>query len=172
MKPELQSTTLWDFPSQSYGGQQQGSRYYEGVTPAFIIWNVLSRYTKPGDIVCDPMCGSGTTLDVCKDLKRVGKGFDLKPFRPDIVQADARKIPLAANSVSCVFVDPPYSTHIEYNDDPRCIGKLDAQGKEYYSAMEQVIREIARILKKDGTLALYVSDSFQKGQAFMPIGFE
>jgi len=135
MKLELQSTTFWDYPSQSYGASKKGSRYYEGVTPAFIIWNVLSRYTKVGDTVLDPMCGSGTTLDVCKDLGRKGLGFDLKPFREDIVLADARKIPLPANSVHCVFVDPPYSTHIEYSDDPRCIGKLDAQGKEYYAAM-------------------------------------
>lgn len=171
-KLELQNTTLWDYPSQSYGNVKHGSRFYEGVTPAFVIWNVLTRFSKKGDTVCDPMCGSGTTLDVCKELGRNGKGFDLKPFREDILQADARKIPLPNESVHCVFLDPPYSTHIEYSDDPRCIGKLDAQGKEYYQAMEQVLREVARILKKGGYFALYVSDSFQKGKSFMPIGFE
>ena len=38
--------------------------------------------------------------------------------------------------------------------------------------MSQVIREIQRVLKDRRFMALYVSDSFRKGQPFMPIGFE
>jgi adenine-specific DNA-methyltransferase len=71
-----------------------------------------------------------------------------------------------------VFIDPPYSTHIDYSDDPRCIGKLDASGGEYYAAMEQVISEIHRILKPGRHMALYVCDSFVKDKDFYPIGFE
>ncbi|MBI4211261.1 MAG: hypothetical protein HY540_01350, partial [Deltaproteobacteria bacterium] len=76
-RPELtlQTTTLWEYPSQHYGVKNQGSLHYQGATPSYIIWNLLSRYTREGDVVVDPMCGSGTTLDVCKDLKRIGHGF-------------------------------------------------------------------------------------------------
>ena len=49
-----------------------------------MIWNLLERYTKKGDRVLDPMCGSGTTLDVCKDMGREGVGFDLQPQREEI----------------------------------------------------------------------------------------
>jgi ubiquinone/menaquinone biosynthesis C-methylase UbiE len=38
--------------------------------------------------------------------------------------------------------------------------------------MGQVIYELARVLKPGGHLGLYVSDSFQKGKPFSPIGFE
>jgi adenine-specific DNA-methyltransferase len=38
--------------------------------------------------------------------------------------------------------------------------------------MEQVFREIARVLKPGKHMALYVSDSFVKGEGFHPIGFE
>jgi DNA modification methylase len=169
---ELQTTTLWDYPSQHYGLGEQGSKHYIGATPSYIIWNCLQRFTKPGDVVLDPMCGSGTTLDVCADLDRRGVGFDLAPSREDIKQADARHLPLKSSTVDFVFVDPPYSTHVDYSDDTRCIGKLDAHEGGYYEAMRKVIHELARVLKPGGHLALYVSDSFKKGQPFQPIGFE
>lgn len=170
--PVIQTTTLWDFPSQHYGDKAQGNQDYTGVTPSYLIWNLLQRYTKPGDVVVDPMCGSGTTLDVAKDLGRKGMGFDVRPTRPDIQGSDARKLPIEANSADFVFVDPPYSTHVDYSDDPRCIGKLDAREDDYYAAMEKVIAEIHRILRPGRYCALYVSDSQAKGKSFCPIGFE
>lgn len=171
-KPELMTTTLWDFPSQQYGDESQGDKNYRGATPAYILWNLLQRYTKPKDLVVDPMAGSGTTLDVARDLGRRALGYDLQPTRPDIFHCDARKLPLEDGKASFVFVDPPYSTHLEYSDDPRCIGKLHAGGTDYYSAMELVLGEIHRILKPGRFMALYVSDSFEKGRPFCPIGFE
>jgi DNA modification methylase len=173
-KPQLMTTSLWDFPSQHYGQESQGNNEYIGVTPSYVIWNLLQRYTKPGDTVLDPMCGSGTTLDVCRDLKRVGVGFDVSPAanHKEIKKADARKLPLKDGSVDLAFVDPPYSTHIKYSGLPECIGELDARDGSYYEAMEKVIDEIHRVLKPGAYFALYVSDSFSKGKAFMPLGFE
>ncbi len=173
-KPEvtLQTTTLWDYPSQHYGNKMQGDPDYIGATPSYVIWNVLKRYTREGDTVLDPMCGSGTTLDVAKDLNRQGLGFDLAPTRPDILPADARKIPLKSNSVDFVFIDPPYSTHVKYSGDPRCIGELDSLTSLYSDAMKKVIDELFRVLKTRRYMALYVSDSFKKGKPFSPIGFE
>jgi len=173
----LQPTTLWDYPSQHYGEGQQGSQTYRGATPSYVIWNLISRYTQPKDLVIDPFCGSGTTLDVARDLNRRALGYDLNPQRPDIFRVDARKLPPElTGKVDCVFMDPPYSTHIDYSDDPRCIGKLDAgKGRAYYEAMEGAISEAHRVLKPGGHFGLYVSDSYEhkggKGM-FHPIGFE
>lgn len=169
--PRLEVTTLWDFPSQNYGGRTQGSMAYAGATPSYIIWNLLQRYTQPGNLVVDPMAGSGTTLDVARELDRRALGYDVNPTRNDIFRVDARHLPLESGKADFVFIDPPYSTHIHYSDDPRCIGKLDAAGTEYYDAMQTVIAEIDRILRPDRYMALYVSDSFVKGKGFYPIGF-
>ncbi len=169
----LEVTTLWEYPSQSYGSGKQGDSNFKGVTPSFVIWNLLQRYTKPNWLVVDPCCGSGTTLDVARDLGRKAMGFDLAPTRPDITRCDARELPAALTaSVDFVFIDPPYSTHIDYSDDPRCIGKLEASGDAYYTAMKRVIDAIHRVLKPDRHMALYVCDSFVKGRGFFPIGFE
>lgn len=169
----IQPTTLWDYPSQDYGDEQQGRPGYKGATPSYIIWNLLQRYTKEKDLVVDPMAGSGTTLDVARDLGRRALGYDVNPTRKDIFRVDARKLPPElSGKVDLVFIDPPYSTHIKYSDDPRCIGKLDAAEPAYYQAMEQVFSELHRILRPGGHLGLYVSDSFVKGEGFHPIGFE
>ncbi len=173
-KPPLQPqvTTLWEYPSQHYGNTTQGDPDYRGATPSYIIWNLLERYTQPRDLVIDPMCGSGTTLDVARDLNRRALGYDLNPTRKDIFRVDARKLPLEDEKSDFVFIDPPYSTHIEYSDDPRCIGKLHAGDDEYYNSMRQVISEINRVLKPGKHMALYVSDSFELKKGFFPIGFE
>ena len=176
-KPPLriQPTTLWDYPSQHYGDGMQGDANYVGATPSYIIWNLLQRYTEEGDLVVDPCCGSGTTLDVARDCGRKALGYDVNPTRDDIFNCDARDLPLENEKVDFVFIDPPYSTHIDYSDDFRCIGKLEAADGSYYEAMEIVISEIDRVLKPGGYMALYVSDSYvHKGQnkGFYPIGFE
>lgn len=173
-KPALrvQPTTLWEYPSQHYGKEQQGDQKYIGATPSYVIWNMIERYTKPGALVVDPFCGSGTTLDVAKDTGRVGRGFDLVPYREDIEQADARKLPVESGSVDLVFMDPPYGDHIDYSDDPSCIGKLSAYDPKYYQAMHRAIRESARILKPGGTFGLYVCDYFEKKKGFAPVGFQ
>jgi len=172
-KPKLvpQVTTLWDYPSQHYGDREQGSKDYRGATPSYVIWNVLHRFTQPGERVLDPFCGSGTTLDVCADLDRVGVGFDLAPTRPEIQKADARSLPLKSASVDLVFMDPPYADNLEYSDDPRCIGKLKADGR-YQRAMRLAIDESARVLRDGRVLAIYVCDVFKKDRGFHPLGFE
>lgn len=199
LRPQV--TTLWAYPSmhydafyhpetgeltrtktrhQSAGFAMQGDKAYVGATPSWVIWNLLARYTKPGDTVLDPMCGSGTTIDVCNDLSRSALAFDLSPRREDIKPNDARKLPLKDRSVDFAFIDPPYSTHVDYSENPKCIGKLDAAGEDhgeaYYTAMQKVILELARVLKPGGHLGLYVSDSWRRTQrakrdVFMPIGF-
>ena len=174
-KPPLriQPTTLWDYPSQHYGEGFQGDPNYKGATPSYIVWNLLQRYTKKGDLVIDPCAGSGTTLDVARDLNRKALGYDVHPTRKDIFRVDARKLPpeLTAKA-DFVFIDPPYSTHLDYGPDPRDIGKLDAADGKYYDAMDQVVREIHRVLKPAAHMALYVSDSYVKGKGFYPIGFD
>lgn len=169
---KLQATTLWDYPSQHYGPGMQGDKSYPGATPSYVIWNLLERYTRPGDLVVDPMAGSGTTLDVAAEMGRRAVGCDVSPQRDDIIDADARHLPLDDGVADFVFIDPPYSTHIAYSDDPRCIGRLDAAEPAYYQAMAQVFRESLRILKDRRFMGVYVSDSFRKGKPFCPIGFE
>ena len=170
--PELQATTLWDFPRQSYGKTKKGDNKYAGVTPAELIWNLVWRYTEPGDLVVDPMCGSGTTLDVCKEEGRKAICYDICPpqFRDDIKQNDARKIPLSDNHADLVFIDSPYGDNIKYNDHPDNIGNISSENEEFYDELEKVIQESYRILKPGKVLGWLIGDQWVKKKA-TPVGF-
>jgi DNA modification methylase len=168
--PMLEATTLWDFPRQNYGKTKKGNNKYAGVTPALLIWNLIWRYTEVGDLVVDPMCGSGTTLDVCKEEGRRAICYDIVPVRPDIKQNDARKIPLDSDSVDLVFIDSPYGDNIRYNDHPDSIGKISSETERFYDELEKVISESHRILKPGKVLGWLIGDQWVK-KKFTPVGF-
>jgi DNA modification methylase len=172
-KPKLEATTLWDYPRQSYGKTPKGSNKYPGVTPAFIIWNLLQRYTEPGDLVLDPMCGSGTTLDVCKEEGRKAVCYDISPppNRQEIIQNDARAIPLPDNHVDMIFVDSPYGDNIRYNDNPDCIGKISSETENFYEELEKVMNECYRVLKPGKVIGWLIGDQWVK-KKFTPVGFK
>jgi DNA modification methylase len=169
-KPRLESTTLWDYPRQSYGKTQKGSNKYAGVTPAFVIYNMIKRYTEPGDFVLDPMAGSGTTIDVCNEEGRRCIAYDISPIRPDIIQNDARKIPLVAASVDMIFIDSPYGDNIDYNDHPGNIGKISAETNQFYEELDKVMAECYRVLKPGKVLGWLIGDQWVK-KKFTPVGF-
>lgn len=170
-KLTLEATTLWDYPKQSYGNRKKGNNKYPGVTPAFIIWNLVQRYTKPGDLVVDPMAGSGTTIDVCKEEGRQVIGYDLSPAHPEVIQNDARNIPLEDNSVDMVFIDSPYSDNIKYSDHPDCIGRISCEDEHFFEELEKVAKETHRILKPGKVLGWLIGDQWVK-RKFTPAGFK
>lgn len=169
-RPRLESTTLWDYPRQSYGKTPKGSNKYAGVTPAFAIYNMIKRYTEPGDLVLDPMAGSGTTLDVCIEEGRQCKAFDISPIRPEIMQNDARKIPLTDESADMVFIDSPYGDNINYNNQPGNIGKISAETDEFYDELEKVMIECYRVMKSGKVIGWVIGDQWVH-KKFTPVGF-
>ena len=170
-KPPFETTTLWDYPKQSYGKKPKGNNKFQGVTPAFIIWNMVQRYTKPGDLVVDPMAGSGTTIDVCEEEGRRVIGYDINPQHPKVIKNDSRKIPLEDNSVDMVFIDSPYGDNVNYSNEPADIGKISAEDLNFYKELEKVAREIYRILKPGKVIGWLIGDQWVK-RKFTPVGFK
>ncbi|MGQ9718468.1 MAG: TRM11 family SAM-dependent methyltransferase [Nitrososphaerales archaeon] len=170
-KPQIEATTLWDYPRQSYGKTHKGDNKYPGVMPAFIIYNFVQRYTEPGDLILDPMAGSGTTIDVCKEEGRKVIAYDISPTRPDIIQNDARNIPLPENSVDMIFIDSPYGDNVRYNDHPDDIGKISSETEKFYDELEKVMGECYRVLKPNKVLGRLIGDQWVR-KKFTPVGFK
>ncbi len=170
-RPPIMSTTFWDYHKQSYGFTPKGNNKYPGVTPAFIIYNLVWRYTKPGDLVLDPMAGSGTTIDVCKEERRRVIAFDVVPTREDIIQADARKLPIEDGIVDLVFVDPPYGDNVRYNEHPDNIGHIPATEEKFYDELERVMMECHRVMKEGAVMGWLIGDQWAKG-VFVPVGLK
>ena len=52
---------------------------HEAAFPLELPLRHLMLYTKPGEIVFEPFCGSGTTLIACEVMKRICYGMELSP---------------------------------------------------------------------------------------------
>lgn len=170
-RPPFETTTLWDYPKQSYGLTPKGDNKFQGVTPAFIIWNMVQRYTRPGDLVVDPMAGSGTTIDVCEEEGRKVVGYDINPQHPKVKKKDTRKIPLKDGAVDMVFIDSPYGDNVDYSSEPGDIGKISAEDDKFYQELGKVTEEIYRILKPGKVVGWLIGDQWVK-KKFTPVGFK
>lgn len=59
--------------------------YHCAAFPEELVSFFLECYTKKGDIVLDPFCGSGTTLKVAKSMKRLGIGFEINKLYKSLI---------------------------------------------------------------------------------------
>jgi DNA modification methylase len=132
--------------------------------------NLVRRYTRPGELVVDPMAGSGTISDVARGLGRRAVAMDLAPRRKDILRADARAWPLPDGIASLAIVDSPYSDNVAYSEDPRCLGRISCRDPRFYVEMARVIGEAHRVLRMGGVLAWIISDEY-RGGVYTPVGF-
>src|SRR5256884_9146208 len=69
-RTDLEASTCWDFPTQSDGHPRAGDASFNGVTPARRARNLVRRYSRPGQLVIDPLAGSGTLRVLALALPR------------------------------------------------------------------------------------------------------
>jgi SAM-dependent methyltransferase len=101
-----------------------------------IAATAIARYTRPGDLVADPMCGIGTTLVEAVHLGRDGLGIEYEPRwaqvaaanvsharrngatgTAEVICGDARRLPSlippgAAGRAALVITSPPYGSSV------------------------------------------------------------
>lgn len=169
-RADLEAYTCWDFPTQSDRECEGGDALYNGVTPARCAANLVRRYTRPGQLVVDPMAGSGTIGEIARGLGRRAVSFDLLPRGPPILRADARAWPMADSVADLAVVDSPYSDNIRYSSDPRCLGRLSCLDPRFYDEMARVAAEAHRVLRPGGILAWIIADQY-RGGTYTPVGF-
>jgi len=97
--------TVWNF---SGCDPRFGRANFPGCTPGQLVQNILHYYTLEGDLVVDPMAGSGTIHDVCQAMNRRCLSYDLVPIRPFIKRHNVTKgFPEEARGCNLIFLDPP-----------------------------------------------------------------
>jgi modification methylase len=144
--------------AQQPAARQRAGRYLAACTahPAKMLPQIartaITRYTQPGELVVDPMCGIGTTLVEAAWLGRTGLGVDREPRWADlardnlahatttgatgtgtVVTGDARHLPdlldpALHGRVALVLTSPPYgpSLHGQVHAHPgRGVAKYD-----------------------------------------------
>ncbi len=58
---------------------KEKNRYHPTQKPLGLYAEILTEYTKPGQIIIDFFTGSGTTLVACEQLGRRGRGVEIEP---------------------------------------------------------------------------------------------
>ncbi len=169
-RTDLEAYTAWDFPAQSEGHPGAGDASFNGVTPAGCAANLVRRYSRPGELVVDPMAGSGTIGDVARALGRRVVSFDLAPHGPPVLRADARAWPLPDRTAALAVIDSPYSDNIAYSRDPRCLGRISCRDDRFYEEMGRVASEAHRVLLPGAILAWIIADEYRRG-VYTPVGF-
>ncbi len=91
---------------------------WPGRIPAQLIAHTLFYFTKPGDLVLDPMAGGGVVTDACLLFERKCQAFDLvsRDKRPEIEYHhwDPQKGTWpVTKKPDLIFFDPPYYTKKE-----------------------------------------------------------
>ncbi len=183
--------TVWSFPNRGDWATHVGN--YRGNWSPFIPRNLIDRYTKPGDLVCDPMMGSGTTLVECKLMGRNAIGVDINPnaalvamnrldFRNvllleeiqtepkiEVFVGDARRLDLVGDkTVDLIATHPPYAGIVPYSN-ARILGDLSAlKFSDFFQEIGRVALECFRILKPGKYCAILMGDT-RKHKHFVPI---
>lgn len=183
-------TTLWSFPDRGDWATHRGN--YRGNWPPYIPRNLMEKYTEPGDLVLDQMCGSGTTLIEAKLLGRDCIGVDINPDAallsrsrldfevpldswaegvPEVrtFTGDARDLsPLEDESVDLVATHPPYANIIKYTRKETDSDLSAFAFPEFLEAMEKAAEEAYRVLKPDHYCAILMGDT-RKKKHYVPV---
>jgi hypothetical protein len=133
-----------------------GSSKYRGNCGGYLIRDLL-RYYQPKRVL-DPMTGSGTCRDVCKELSIPCVSMDVR-FGQD---AADRHLYEAVGRIDFAWLHPPYWRQIVYNEDARCLSQaptLDA----FFTRMRLVLSNCKSVLNRHGKIAVLIGGYSDKG---------
>ena len=160
-KFEPKLTNLWDFSrcDPCFGFE------YPGRMPGQIVQNLLYYYTEKDDLVVDPFAGSGTTIDVCKIMKRRCVAFDLNPLRRNITQNNVLDgIPVG--NCNFIILDPPYWLQKKgaYTDKHNDLSNMSFDN--FMRAMKKTFSICYGILVEGGHIAFISSPAKTNGKIY------
>jgi DNA modification methylase len=179
--------TVWSFPDRGDWATHKGN--YRGNWSPYIPRNLIERYTRPGELVCDPMVGSGTTLVECRLLGRKGVGVDVNPDAAMVAMnrldfqrnesskdtetrvfvGDARRLDrISDETVDMVVTHPPYAGIVSYSNS-QVEGDLSSLSlPDFIREIGLVASECFRILKPQKYCAILIGDT-RKHRHYIPI---
>ena len=157
------------FPAEPTRSIKYGRSDFPGNCSGTVVKNLLQKYAVKG-IVLDPMAGSGTTIDVCKELGLECLAFDVqgskwRPTQKDILEGDARSLDqMPDESVNFVFCHFPYWNMYRYSDDARDLSTLGYD--EFLAESEKAMVEAKRVLKPNCLYAVMMGDLRRNGRLY------
>jgi len=146
---------LDDFRPKGYGAKD-----FYGNTSPHILLQCLLKYTEEGDLILDPMAGSGTTIDICNALNRRVIASDLKAWREDVLACDAEKLELK-EPVDFIFIHLPYWNLHHYTPYETDLSRLPHA--EFLAKINRIASHLAPHLEEGKFLAILIGDIRRQG---------
>ena len=160
--------TVWNF---STCDPLFGVPDFPGRIPGQIVQNILYYYTEEGDLVVDPMAGSGTTFDVCELMNRKCLCYDIEPIKEQIKKHDITEgFPKETEKCDLIFLDPPYFKKLQnkerYNKRKTIEGDLSSK-EDFLRFMAKLAKDCYGIIRQGGIVALLVSDFIDDDESLL-----
>jgi len=134
-----------------------GSSRYRGNCGGYLIRDLL-RYFQPKRVL-DPMSGSGTCRDVCRELKIQCDSFDIRRGQDALNAASYdQQVP-----VDFVWMHPPYWRMIRYSDDPRCLANAPTLD-DFLNRTQLVLKQCKTVLAPNGKIAVLIGGYSDRGR--------
>jgi 16S rRNA G966 N2-methylase RsmD len=188
--------SLWLLGPRDKTGPHVGD-YWGNFIPQ-VPQQILTRFTKRGDVVVDLFSGMGTTLIECKHLGRDGLGVEIDPTVAErslerinsaenpsnvsvavlvgdsTLEITAKRVRATlkkwgAGAADCVILHPPYHDIIKFST---LDGDLSHASSEsvFLDKVGIVARNAYDLLKPAGFMALVIGDKYVNSR-LVPLGF-
>lgn len=190
----VELSSLWLFEGRERANGHKLD--YHGNCVPQILTELLTRYTKTGEVMVDLFLGSGTSAIEAANLGRRCIGVELQPKLADTVRgklaeqgkgnvthvlasdsASPKTVPLVEkalaawgqNQAQFLFLHPPYEDIIRFSEDPRC---LSGQGstEAFLDGFEAVARNAYALLEPGRFAGVVIGDKYAAGE-WIPLGF-
>lgn len=141
-----------------------GNRSYPGNCGGNLIKDLLTFF-RP-QLVLDPMSGSGTCKDVCRELSIDCRSGDIHAGF-DATNSDAMRS-LAGDGADFVWAHPPYWRQKLYASDSRDLSRTRTLD-EFLFRYAEFIGAAASVLVPGGRLAILMGDYNDRDAGFVPL---
>lgn len=187
---DIFTDSLWNLGARVSDDSHKA--WYWGNFVPQIPFQLISRYTSPGDWVLDPFCGSGTTLVEASKLGRNSLGIELNPevFRRTGEQIrnsgnDAHATLLNEDSLDfdyagyikdrgqppfkLAILHPPYWDIIRFSEDGRDLSNSRSL-EDFTGRLGRLAGNILPSMAGRGHIGLVIGDMYRNGEV-IPLGF-
>ncbi len=184
--------SLWNLGARAREGNHKA--WYWGNFVPQIPFQLMSRYTSPGDWVLDPFCGSGTTLIEALKLGRNSLGVELNP---DVYQKTTDLLKEASGkeetravlenydsmefdfpgfikkenipAFKLAILHPPYWDIIKFSGNSRDLSMAE-DVDDFTGKLARLTKGILPSMAPGSHIALVIGDIYRKGEV-IPLGF-
>jgi len=89
MKEDRTLDNVWRIPCLQPASQERLG--YPTQKPIALLRRIIEASTKPGDVVLDPFCGCGTTVEAAQHMERSWIGIDITNYAVSVIEERLKK---------------------------------------------------------------------------------